>query len=450
MSAVVTPGGGRYPPGTEIPVAPPRRRTELGLLLIAAIIVVGLYVLASLGATAELPANVGPVLGVMLGFAVLAHLAVRALAPRADPVLLPVAFALNGVGYVFITRLDHELAALQATWTAVGIFGFFVTLSAVRRVRDLERYRYTFLILGIGLLLTPLVPGLGATINGSRIWLRVGPFSFQPGEFAKLALAVFFASYLVEHRELLGSVRKVGSVHVPQIKLRVLGPILLAWGFAMLIIVAEKDLGSSLLLFALFVVMLWVASGRATYLVGGSGMFLAGAYFCYRSLTHVRDRVQIWLDPWSRAETQGFQIVQSMFAFGSGGVIGSGIGLGSPGRIPEVETDFIFSAIGEELGLLGTTAVLMAYLLMVGSGLRVAMKATREFDKLLATGLTAILGIQAFIIIGGVTRLVPLTGITLPFVSYGGSSLLANFVLMALLLRISDDVATDTEADPPP
>ncbi len=435
----------RLSPGTAVAVSPPRRRTELGLLALAAVVIVALYVLAALGKTAHLPGDVGPVLGVMIGLAVVAHLALRRFAPRADPVLLPVGFALNGVGYVFITRLNSHLAGLQAMWSAAGVIGFVGTLVVVRRVRDLERYRYTFALVGLGLLLTPLVPGIGANINGNRIWLRLGPFSIQPGEFAKLALAVFFASYLVERRELLSSRRRIGSVHVPQIRLRVLGPILLAWGFAMLVIIAEKDLGSSLLLFGLFVSMLWVTTGLTTYLVAGTGMFLAGAYYTYTAFAHVTVRVQIWLDPWKDAQGKGYQIVQSMFAFGSGGVVGDGIGLGSPTRIPAVSTDFIFAAIGEELGLVGTTAVLVAFLVMVGSGLRIALKAEREFDKLLATGLTAIIGLQAFIIIGGVTRLVPLTGITLPFVSYGGSSLVANYVLLALLLRISDEVASDEE-----
>jgi peptidoglycan glycosyltransferase len=274
-----------------------------------------------------------------------------------------------------------------------------------------------------------LLPGIGQNIGGNRIWVRLGPMSFQPGEFAKIVLAVFFASYLTERQTLLKEFR--GGV-------RVIGPIVLAWLFSLLVMTAERDLGSSLLFFALFVVMLWLATGRAAYLGIGGVMFVSGAAFSYFNFGHVRERVQIWLHPNALYDGKGFQLVQSLFALGTGGLTGVGIALGSPDRIPAVKTDFIFAAIGEELGLLGTTAVLVAFMLIVGSGLRIAMRAHRPFEKLLAAGLTTIIGLQTFIILGGVTRLVPLTGITLPFVSYGGSSLLANYVLLALLLRMSN------------
>jgi len=308
----------------------------------------------------------------------------------------------------------------------------------VRRTRDLETYRYTFMLIGIGLLLLPLVPGVGRNINGARIWVSVGPVSFQPGEFAKIVLAIFFASYLVEKRELLAvSSHRIGPIALPDLKH--LGPVMLAWGISLLVMVWEKDLGSSLLFFALFVAMLWVATARGIYLAVGGLLFSAGAFFAYRSFGHVRGRVQVWLDPFQYAADKGYQLTQGLFAFGTGGVTGTGLSLGSPGRIPAVTTDFIFAAIGEELGLLGTVAIVTAFLLMVGVGLRIAIQARSDFEKLLATGLTVCLGVQTFIILGGVTRLVPLTGITLPFVSYGGSSLLANYILLALLLRISSD-----------
>ncbi|MGH9284669.1 MAG: FtsW/RodA/SpoVE family cell cycle protein, partial [Acidimicrobiales bacterium] len=259
------------------------------------------------------------------------------------------------------------------------------------------------------------------------------------------ALAVFFAAYLVERRELLSMATfRVGGLLLPDPKH--FGPLLGAWGFSLVVITFEKDLGSSLLFFALFVAMLWVATGRGFYLGLGGGLFAAGAVAAWATFAHVQQRVDIWLDPWADASGSGFQIVQGLFAFGSGGVAGTGISLGSPGRIPAATTDFIFAVIGEELGLLGTTAVLIAFLLMVGSGLRIALAAQGDFEKLLAAGLTTILGFQTFIILAGVTRLVPLTGITLPFVSYGGSSLVANYVLLALLLRISHDTATRREA----
>jgi cell division protein FtsW (lipid II flippase) len=417
-----------------------RRNTELGLVLLAGLVTTGAYVLAALGRTARMPADLGPFLGAVLGLLAAAHVATRRLAPDADPVLLPLAGLLNGLGYVFIARLDADLARLQAAWTAIGVAVFVATLAFVRRARDLERARYTLALAGIVLLLAPLAPGVGRTINGARLWVRVGPLNFQPGELAKIALAVFFASYLVERRELLAiATRRVGPVALPD--LRHFGPVLAAWVLSLVVIMAERDLGSSLLFFALFVALLWVATGRGAYLAIGAAMFAAGALLAWAQFAHVQERVRVWFDPWPHAATEGYQIVQGWFALGSGGIAGRGLSLGSPQRIPAAATDFIFAAVGEELGLLGTTAVLAAFLLMVGAGLRIALRADHGFEKLLATGLTLILGLQSFIIIGGITRVVPLTGITLPFVSYGGSSLVANYMLCALLLRISDDEA---------
>ncbi len=417
-----------------------RRNTELGLVVLGATITAAIYTLASLGTTADLPGDIGPFLGVVLALLVGAHLATRRLAPAGDGVLLPLAGLLNGLGYVWIARLDENLAALQATWTAVGVIAFVATLVVVRRTRDLERYRYTFMLVGVGLLLMPLLPIVGKTVNGARIWVGVGPVSFQPGEFAKIILAIFFASYLVEKRELLGmAAKRFGPLTLPE--LRHFGPVLLAWAASLVVMTAQRDLGSSLLFFALFVVMLWVATERASYLVVSGVLFAAGAFAAWSVFSHVQNRISLWFDPWVDVSGQGFQVVQATFALAWGGVAGTGPGLGSPDRIPLAETDFIFAAIGEELGLLGAAAVLITYILMIGTGLRIALRAQVPFNKLLAAGLTAILGIQSFIIIGGVIRLVPLTGITLPFVSYGGSSLIANYVLLALLIRISDDNA---------
>jgi peptidoglycan glycosyltransferase len=264
--------------------------------------------------------------------------------------------------------------------------------------------------------------------------------NFQPGEFAKVVLAIFFASYLVERRELLGMVTwpKVRPF-LPDPKF--LGPVLLAWVASLVVMTMEKDLGSSLLFFALFIVLLWVATERTAYLGVGAVLFAGGAWFAYSSFAHVHDRVHFWLDPWRDASGKGFQAIQGWFALAWGGTAGTGLGLGNPDRVPVATTDFIFAAIGEELGLLGTIAIIVSFVLLIGAGLRIAIRADPPFEKLLAAGLTALLGIQAFIIMAGVTRLLPLTGVTLPFVSYGGSSLVANYVLLALLVRISDDSA---------
>ena len=417
---------------------PRRRRTELGLLVLAAGVTVAATTLASLGRIGEPPPGIAVFAGAVVGLSVAAHIAVRRFAKGADPVLLPIALALNGLGYVFIARLNDNLAGLQATWTAVGVGCFVLTLVVVRRARDLERYRYTFLLIGVVLLLLPLVPGLGRNINGARIWIRLGPIGFQPGEAAKIALAIFFASYLVENRQMLAEdFFKLGPVRLPRARLRVLGPVVAAWGASLVVMIAERDLGSSLLFFALFIGMLWIATGRNIYLVGGVGLFLAGATIAYQLFDHVQTRVAIWINPWEDPQGSGFQIVQSMFAFGSGGVGGSGLALGAPQRIPAAATDFIFAAVGEELGLIGTTAVLVGYMLFVGTGLRIGLRAKRPFETLLASGLALVVGFQVFIIVGGITRVVPLTGVTLPFMSYGGSSLVANYVIVALLLRIS-------------
>ena len=355
-----------------------RRNTELSLLFTAAIVIVAAYVLASLGRLAELPANIVPFLGIILGLLLVAHVATRHLAPRADPVLLPLAGLLNGFGYVFIARLDEDLAGLQAVWTLVGVGAFCGTLLIVRRTRWLEQYRYTLMLVGVGLLVLPLAPGIGQEINGARIWVSIGAINFQPGEFAKIAFAIFFAAYLVDKREVLAlSSVRIAGMAIPEA--RHLGPILVAWTASLLVMVFEKDLGSSLLFFALFVVLLWVATERPSYLVMSLAMFAVGSAISYNRFGHVRQRVEVWLDPFEDPFGDGFQVTQSAFALADGGVTGTGLGTGSPNteNIPAVETDFIFAIIGEELGLLGTTAILISFMLMIGSGLRIAI--TAEF-----------------------------------------------------------------------
>jgi peptidoglycan glycosyltransferase len=315
----------------------------------------------------------------------------------------------------------------------------------VRRVRDLQRYRYTLGLGAVALLMLPLVPGIGTTIQGARVWIHLGPLSIQPGEFAKIALVVFFAAYLIEKRELLGMATwPKARPLLPDPKH--LGPILIAWGVCLAVLFAQRDLGQSLILFTLFVVVLWIATERAGYLAVGGILLAAGATFAYRSMGHVRDRVTDWINPWQlirlsdgSTAVKGYQIVQGAFAMAAGGVTGTGLGLGKPENIPVVYNDFIFAAFGEELGLLGVTVLLIAYLMIVGAGLRIAVRADDPFEKLMAAGLTALLGFQTFLILAGVTRLMPLTGVALPFVSYGGSALVASYILLAILIRISDE-----------
>jgi peptidoglycan glycosyltransferase len=418
-----------------------RRNTEFGLIVMAVFITGAAYTLASLGLNAEIPPIIVPFLGVVLGLLVVAHVANRLLARGADGTLLPLAALLHGLGYVMIARLSDRLAGLQATWTLVAIVAYVGVLLFVQRASDLARYKWSFLAAGIVLLLAPMVPGIGTSFGtNARIWVSIGPINLQPGEFAKIALALFFAGYFAERRELIASgTWRVGPLRLPAP--RDLFPVALAWGFAVLVMFAQKDLGSALLFFTLFVVMLWVATERPGFLALGLTLFGAAAYVAWRVVPTVEDRVRVWIDPGPEYEGKGYQPMQAMFALANGGQGGTGLGLGSPNKIPEAKNDFIFAAIGEEMGLFGATAILITFLLIIGVGLRTAMRSERPFEKLLATGLTTLMGVQAFIIIGGVIRLIPLTGITLPFVSYGGSSLISNYMLLALLVRVGDSTA---------
>jgi len=421
-----------------------RRRTELGLLVAAGCIIVATYVLMILGNTSKVPADLAPLLVAILLLGGVTHVANRVFVPDANAVVMPIVFLLNGIGYVMISRIDlgvnKHYAPLQAAWTAAGVAAYVITLFAVRRSRDLDRYRYLLLAAGVMLLLLPLVPGLGVSIGGARLWIQLGSFEFQPVELAKIVLCIFFASYFADKRELLTiPTARFGNRLV--LDPRPLVPIVLAWVFAILVMSLEHDIGFSALLFTLFIGLLWVTTGRTGYLVLGVILFAVGAYITskYFSQTHVR--VEDWLNPWKLANGSGYQLVQTWYAMGSGGVGGSGLGLGSLAYTLATtsRTDFIFGVISEEMGLLGSSMVIVAFLLLVGAGLRIAQSARSEFAKLTATGLTLIIGFQAFFIIGGIVRLLPLTGITLPFVSYGGSALIANYVLVALLMRISDE-----------
>jgi cell division protein FtsW (lipid II flippase) len=426
---------------TGISLARVRRRTELSLIVMAVVITGAAYTLASLGKNAEIPPIIVPFLGVVLGLLVVAHIANRALAKGADGTLLPIAALLHGLGFVMIARLNEDLAGPQATWTVIGIGMYVATLLVVQRATDLARYQWSFLAVGAGLLVAPLVPGLGTDLGtNAQLWISLGPVTVQPGEFAKIALALFFAGYLADRGDLIATdTTRLGPIRIPNPRDAV--PVLLAAGFAVLVMFGQKDLGSALLFFTLFVIMLWMATEKISYLWVGLVLFSIAAYIAWVRFDVVQVRVRTWLNPWPEYEGKGYQIIQSMFAMANGGVDGTGLGLGNPKKIPAAQNDFIFAAIGEELGLLGTSAIIIAFLLIIGVGLRTAMRTERRYEKLLATGLTAILGVQAFIIIGGVTRVIPLTGITLPFVSYGGSSLFSNYILLALLVRVGDSAA---------
>jgi cell division protein FtsW (lipid II flippase) len=322
---------------------------------------------------------------------------------------------------------------------------FVATLIVVRDYRILARYKYILGFIGVGLLLLPITP-LGATINGARLWIRIGSFSFQPGELAKICLVVFFAAYLAERKELLAiASRRIAGLHVPDLKH--FGPLLVMWGLSLAVMFYERDLGSSMLFFSIFLVMLYIATARFVYMAFGGLLFLIGAFVGYQAFSHVQLRVTVWLDVFNPdlINDESFQLAQSLFALATGGLFGTGWGQGIPGDIPAAHTDFIFSVIGEELGLLGTSGVLLCFMLLVARGLRVAINARNDFGQLLGAGLTTILGVQTFIILAGVTRLLPLTGITLPFMSYGGSSLLSNFILIALLVRVSHQNAAEPE-----
>lgn len=418
------------------------RTPELLLSSLAVLITVGGYALTSLVNERYLPQQLPGLLLLMIVLIVIAHIAVWIWAPRADATLLPLAVMLNGLGFVLISRLNKDEAQAQALWTALGVAAFVLTLVVIRKTNTLHRYRYTFAFLGLIAILLPAIPGVGTEINGARLWVRLGGFSFQPGEAAKVFLVIFIASYLTDTRALLSNSRRsVGKLFIPDIKF--FGPLLVAWGASILVMVRQKDLGSSLLFFAVFAAMLYIATNRVSYLATGLIFFSAAAFVAYQLFDHVQVRVETWLDPWASPQDEGFQLLQSLFSFGTGGVRGTGLGLGTPNKIPNASTDFVFSAIGEELGLIGTIAVIIALMLFVASGFRIATRAQRPFAQLFAAGLTTIIAIQSFVIIGGVTRVIPLTGVTLPFVSYGGSSLVANYVITALLLRISDETAVD-------
>ncbi len=422
-----------------------RRGAELFLLILALIVGVGAYAAVGLGVKGRVPADIVSYGGWLAALIVAAHITVRLVAPYADPVLLPIVAALNGLGLAVIHRIDlatdHHYARQQLIWLTLGVGLFVATLVLLRDHRTLQRFTYTSGLLAILLLLLPMAPGIGKTVNGARIWIHVGSMSFQPGEIAKVLLVVTFAGYLVLHRDALALAgRRVAMVDLP--RGRDLGPILVMWVVSLGILVFQHDLGSSLLFFGLFLIMLYVATERPGWLVVGATLFIAGSYAVYVFVAHVRERILLWSDVWAHygqgTDDKGRQTVETMFGMAYGGLIGRGLGQGSPWRIPFAQSDFIFGAIGEELGLTGSLAVILLYGLIVERALRAALISRDDIGKLLATGLGGAIALQVFVVIGGVTHLIPLTGLTTPFLSYGGSSLVANWVIVAILLRISD------------
>ncbi|MBD8058302.1 FtsW/RodA/SpoVE family cell cycle protein [Cellulomonas sp. JH27-2] len=429
------------------------RGTELGLLVIALTIGIGAYALVGLGVEDKVPTDVLGYGAGLTGLALLLHLVLRWRAPYADPVILPLVVALNGVGLAMIYRLDlayearpnhdHGFASRQLMWTAISVVLAAAVLILLRDHRTLRRYTYTAMVVGLVLVALPLVPGLGQEINGARIWVRIGSVGMQPAEFAKIALAIFFAGYLVTNRDTLALAgSKVLGLQLP--RARDLGPIIIVWAASLAVLVLEHDLGTSLLLFGMFVAMLYLATERLSWVVIGLALFVGGALVAAKAFSHVGARFDAWLnafDPelYNKAYGGSGQLVQGLFGMSAGGLFGTGLGQGRPDIVPYAESDFIITSLAEELGLTGLMALLMIGLVLAERGLRTAIGVRDGFGKLLAGGLAFVVAFQTFVVVGGVTRIIPLTGLTTPFLAYGGSSLLANWVIVALLLRISND-----------
>src|SRR3954452_23759311 len=425
-----------------------RRGAELFLPLISLVVGIGGDAAVGLGVEGTVPPDIVRYGGWLAGLCLVCHVVVRFTAPYADPVLLPIVAALNGLGLAMIHRIDlanlavnkdaRTFAPGQLTWMTLGVVLFVLVLVVVRDHRRVQAYTYTTGFAALALLLMPLMPVLGTTIHGARIWIRLGPLSFQPGEVAKVLLVLFFAGYLVVHRDALALAgRRFLGIDLP--RGRDLGPVLAMWLVSLGVLVFQRDLGSSLLFFGLFLVMLYVATERPGWLVVGTLMFLLGAFAANMFISHVQSRVTTWLHPFSYDPDNGVpQLVQGLYGMAWGGLIGRGLGQGNPTITPLGFSDFIMASIGEELGLTGVMAVLVLYGLIVERALRTALVCRDAFGKLVATGLAVVFALQVFVVVGGVTRLIPLTGLTTPFLSYGGSSLVANWAIVALLLRISD------------
>jgi cell division protein FtsW (lipid II flippase) len=433
-------------------VPPTKRGLELVMLAFATVVVTSALVLVELNQPQGANQSLLYYGAAYLALFGAAHIAVRWLAPYADPLILPCVALLNGLGLVVIHRLDLADKTTadsvgdpapagnlppQIAWTALGVGLFVTVLVVVRDHRMLARYGYTCGLVGLAALALPgLLPAALSEVNGSKIWLRLGGLTIQPGEFAKILIMIFVAAFLVTKRDLFTTAgRNVLGMELP--RARDLAPLLMAWGLSLGVLVLEKDLGTSLLFFGIVLVLIYVATERVSWLVIGLIFFFGGAVVSDLLFRHVQRRVTAWINPFSDYDGAGYQMAQSLFGLGTGGVFGTGLGAGRPDLVPEAHTDFITAAIGEELGFVGLAAVLFTYLLMVMRGMRTALTVRDTFGKLLAAGLSFAIGLEVFIVVGGVTKLIPLTGLTAPFLAYGGSSLLANYILVALLLRIS-------------
>ncbi|MBF0911982.1 MAG: FtsW/RodA/SpoVE family cell cycle protein [Atopobiaceae bacterium] len=413
-----------------------RRNTELFLLIAGAIPVFLLYAMYMVTAHSTLSLETMAVpIGLFIAFT-LAHIAIRFLAPAADSAILPIVFVLSGIGITMVTRLAPNLAINQTIWLFISIVVMIAVLFVIKNLDALARYKYSIGILGVVLLLLPIV--IGQERYGSRLWISFGSFTFQPGELAKIAITLFLAFYLAINREALSvSMHSVGPFRLPRFGM--LLPLFIMWGMSLVVVIFERDLGSALLFFVFFVIMLYVATGRVSYVVVSILLLAIGGVILYHFFSHVQTRVDIWLNPFKDPSGDGFQIVQSLYSIADGGLAGTGIGKGMPTLIPVVESDFIFSAIAEELGLFGSSAVIILFILLAIRGLATAARAKSDSSAFAATGLTSVLAFQTFLIIGGVTKLLPLTGVTLPFMSQGGSSLISSFIIIALLLRAGDE-----------
>ncbi|MBC7589922.1 MAG: FtsW/RodA/SpoVE family cell cycle protein [Salinibacterium sp.] len=428
------------------------RNLELGLLVIAIGIDLAAVSLVQLGALGRIDTGMLGLVGMLGVLALAIHVVLRVVARDADPLIVPIAMVLNGLGIAMIYRVDlaFELegwdngGVRQVAWTALSMVLAMVVLLGVRNHRVLQRYTYIAMASGILLLVLPMLPLIGSDLGTSaQLWIKVGPFSFQPGELGKVALAIFFAGYLVTARDSLSMVgRKILGMQFP--RARDLGPVLVVFAASMLVLVVQRDLGTALLYFGLFLVMLYVATGRSSWIVLGLGLFFVGAFVASQTLSYVGGRVDAWLDAFNpeiyNAVGGSYQLVQGMFGLADGGIIGTGLGRGSPEITPLAESDYIISALGEELGLIGVFAILGLYLLFVSRGFRIGFAGQDDFGRLLGVGLSFVIALQVFVVIGGVTRVIPLTGLTTPFLAAGGSSLVANWIIVALLLRLSDSV----------
>jgi len=419
---------------------------ELYLLILSLAVGIGAYAAVGLGINGKLPLDLLTYGSWLAALVVIAHVVIRLRASYADPILLPIVSALNGLGLAMIHRIDlgrqarypeaHAYAPTQLIWMTLGVALFVGVLLILRDHRRLQSLTYTSGLIALVLLLLPLLPGIGHSVNGARIWIRIGPMGFQPGELAKVFLVIAFAGYLVQHRDALALAgRRFLFIDLP--RGRDLGPIMVMWLVSLGVLVFQNDLGSSLLFFGIFLVMLYVATERPGWLVVGGILFAAGATMGYLFVSHVQVRVDSWLDPFSY--DRGYQLRQGLYGMGWGGLVGRGWGEGQPYRTPLANSDFIFPSLGEELGLTGLIAILLLYLMLIERAYRIAVVSRDDFGKLMAVGFGAVFTLQCFVVIGGVTRLIPSTGLTTPFLSYGGSSLIANWIIIALLARISDN-----------